>query len=117
VFAAPTYRSRWAFARGNEHEEIEVRGNLRSDNGLVLFSAAMNGLGVYIAHNWMVRGMLEEGRMRRVLADYTVNPRPGDAELYAVYASSRGLSRRVRVFIDFLVEAFADATRSASTRS
>jgi len=56
----------------------------------------------------MVRQHLANGDLVKVLADYTVNPRQGDAELYAVFPSSRGLSRKVRAFVDFLIEIFED---------
>lgn len=106
LFAARTYGNTWSFAKDGRNEEIEVKSNLRSDNGLVLLSAAMADLGLIVVHEWMVRRPVSEGRLVRVLSDYTVNPRPGDAELNVVYASSRGLSRKVRVFVDFLVELF-----------
>jgi DNA-binding transcriptional LysR family regulator len=109
VFAAPSYQNRWAFSRGDQQEEVEVHGNLRSDNGMVLLSAGMTGLGVIVVHEWMVRHLIDAEHMVRVLEDYTVHPRAGDAELYAVYPSSRGLSRKARVFIDFLVETFNPA--------
>jgi DNA-binding transcriptional LysR family regulator len=106
LFAAPSYRNRWSFTHQGQHEDVEVRGRVRSDNGLVILSSALADLGIGIAHEWMVRNHLAAGRLVRVLDEYTVNPRPGDADLYAVYPSSRGLSRKVRVFVDFLVETF-----------
>ena len=107
LFAAPSYRNRWSFTRGGEQEEVEVSGSIRSDNGLVLLASGLADLGVIIVHEWMIRHLLAQGRMTRVLGEYAVNPRPGDADLYAIYPSSRGLSRKVRVFIDFLVDAFS----------
>jgi DNA-binding transcriptional LysR family regulator len=114
LFAAPSYRNRWGFTRDEQLEEVEVRGSIRSDNGLVLLSSAVAGLGIGIAHEWMVRRHLADGRVVRVLNDYTVNPRPGDADLYAVFPSSRGLSRKVRVFVDFLVETFGEDAQTGS---
>jgi DNA-binding transcriptional LysR family regulator len=108
VFSAPSYRTRWGFTREGQFEEVEVHGSIRSDNGLVLLSAALAGLGIGIAHEWMVRQHIADGKLIRVLGDYTVNPRPGDADLYAVYSSSRGLPRKVRAFVDFLVETFSE---------
>jgi DNA-binding transcriptional LysR family regulator len=108
LFAAPSYRNRWGFTREGQLEEVEVHGSIRSDNGLVLLSAALANLGIVIANRWMVREQLADGRLTRVLNEYTVNPRPGDADLYAVFPSSRGLSRKVRVFVDFLVETFSE---------
>lgn len=108
LFSAPSYRNRWSFSRDGQVEEVDVKGRIRSDNGLLLLSSAMADLGVGIAHEWMVRNHLADGRLVRVLEQYTVNPRPGDADLYAVFPSSRGLSRKVRVFVDFLVEVFGE---------
>jgi DNA-binding transcriptional LysR family regulator len=115
LFAAPSYGNVWSFTRDGKQEDVEVRGSVRSDNGLVLLSSALADVGVEIAHAWMVRDHLAEGRLIRVLSEYTVNPRPGDADLYAVFPSSRGLSRKVRVFVDFLVEAFSEAPVSGQT--
>jgi DNA-binding transcriptional LysR family regulator len=106
LYTARSYGTRWAFTRDGRQDEIDVRGSLRTDNALVLLSAAVSGLGLIVVHEWTVRSQIAQGNLVRVLDDYTVNPRPGDAELYAVYASSRGLSRKVRVFVDFLVDLF-----------
>lgn len=109
LYDAPSYRDEWSFTKDGEQTTVDVRGPLRTDNGLVLMSAGLTGLGLFVVHEWMVRGLLAEGKVVRVLGDYVVNPKPGDAELYAVYPSSRGLSRTVRVFVDFLVELFGAA--------
>jgi DNA-binding transcriptional LysR family regulator len=108
LYTAPSYSNRWSFTRDGHVEVVEVRGSIRSDNGLVLLSSNLASLGLHVAHRWMVRDYLAQGRMITVLKEYTVNPRTGDADLYAVYPSSRGLSRKVRVFVDFLVEAFSE---------
>lgn len=110
LFSAPSYRNRWSFNRDGQTEEVDVKGRIRSDNGLLLLSSALEDLGIGIAHEWMVRNHLADGRLVRILEQYTVNPRPGDADLYAVFPSSRGLSRKVRVFVDFLVEVFGEST-------
>lgn len=116
LFAAPSYGNIWNFTRDGRLETVEVGGSVKSDNGLVLLASALANLGVIIAHEWMVRELIAEGRLARVLAEYTVNPRTGDADLYAVFPSSRGLSRKVRAFVDFLVETFADEDAPAHAR-
>ena len=118
VFAAPSYGNRWGFARDGKTEEVDVRGSVRSDNGLILLSSGIAGLGLIIVHEWMVRNLIAEGRMTPVLSDYTVNPRPGDADLYAVYPSGGSLSRKVKAFVDFLIETFdADTETNRSQPS
>ncbi|OZI49593.1 LysR family transcriptional regulator [Bordetella genomosp. 4] len=112
LYAARSYQNRWGFSKDGHFEEVDVQGTIRSDNGLVLLSAARSGLGVGIAHEWMVRRYLTKKTLVQVMEDYTVNPRPGDADLYAVFPSSRGLSRKVRAFIDFLIETFENESAS-----
>lgn len=106
LFAARSYGNVWVFSRNGQREDVEVRGNLWSENGLVLLSAAQAGLGIVVVHERTVRPLILQGHLTRVLDDYTVKPRVEEAELHAVYPSGRGLSRNVRVFVDFLVELF-----------
>jgi DNA-binding transcriptional LysR family regulator len=113
LFTPRSYSNTWEFARSGQHERVDVHGSIRTDNGLVLLSAAMSGIGVVVVNEWMVRLPIAEGRMMRVLQDYSVNPTTGEADLYAVYSSSRGMSRKVRVFVDFLVQLFRGEGASA----
>ncbi|WP_239143090.1 LysR family transcriptional regulator [Variovorax sp. WS11] len=106
VHSTLPYCDRWSFTREGQHKEVEVRGGVRSDNSMVLLSSAVAGLGLVIVQQWMVGPLIAAGRIQRVLGEWTVSPRQGDAALYAVYPTSRGLSRKVRVFVDFLLETF-----------
>ena len=103
---APLRAHRWRFSHADTIEEVDVQGSFSSDNGQSLLAAAVSGLGVAVVFEWMVRDLLAQGKLVRVLPAYNVNPHPGDADLHAVWPSSRGMSRKVRVFVDFLVELF-----------
>jgi DNA-binding transcriptional LysR family regulator len=116
VFKAPTYSNRWRFSRDGQVEEVRVRGSVQTDNGLVLLSAGVAGIGIISGNQWMVHSYVKDGRLVTVLDDYTFLPRPGDSDLYAVFPSSRGLSRKVRAFVDFLIEAFDEATLPGGTQ-
>lgn len=109
LYTARSYGSRWYFGKSDPDQAVDIKGNVRADNGAILMSAAMNGIGIFIAHEWMVTAALKEGKLVRVLSDYNVRPRKGDADLFLVYPSSRGLSRNVRAFADFLIELFRAA--------
>lgn len=108
VFTAPSYRNRWVFSRDGHQQEFEVTGSVRSDNGLILLEAALSGLGIAIGHEWQVRRHLAEGRLVRILPSYSVNPHPSEAELFAIFPASHRQSRKVRIFVDFLVDIFRD---------
>lgn len=114
LFSAPGYPNKWQFERDGVLEELEVAGRLRSGNVLVLLSAALSGVGLIMVHEWMVRRRIAMGQLERVLDRYSVSPNSLDAELHAVYASSRGMSLKVRVFVDFLVHLFASSPVSGA---
>jgi LysR family transcriptional regulator, transcriptional activator for dmlA len=52
--------------------------------------------------SWDVADDLETGRLVRVLPDYQC---PG-IELYAVFAPGKPVPPRIRLFVDYLVQAF-----------
>jgi len=103
----PIFTRNWNFTRDGKHNAVEVNGSVCADSGPVLLASALADTGVVVVFQWMVRDLIAAGRLVQVLAEYTVNPYPGDSELFAVWPSSRGMSRKVRVFIDFLIELFS----------
>ena len=106
VYSAPGYGNRWYFSKDGKSEHLEVSGSLQTDNSLVLLSAAEAGLGLVVMQEWTVRLPIEQGKLVRVLGDYTVNPIEEEAALHVVYTNSRGNPRKVRAFVDFLIEVF-----------
>jgi DNA-binding transcriptional LysR family regulator len=117
LFTAPSYGETWRFSKDETHEEVKVQGNLRSANSLVLLSAAMADLGVIVVNEWIVRPLLAQNSLVRVLGHYSVWPNADDSELHVVFPSSRGLSRKVRAFVDFLVNLFECSSTAAAERS
>ena len=72
-------------------------------------AAARLGLGLIQAPRYNLEADLERGTLVEVLPDHPPAPSP----VSLLYPRNRQLSPRVRVFIDWLVEVFADAGRSA----
>ncbi|MDH5559107.1 MAG: substrate binding domain-containing protein, partial [Alphaproteobacteria bacterium] len=90
--------------KGPEGEvAVRVSGSLTANNGDVLRQAAVAGLGVIASPTFMVCDDLRDGRLEQVLRDYE----PPNRGIYAVYPHNRHLSAKVRVFVDYLVEALA----------
>lgn len=93
----------WLFQDEQENGfNVRVEGNLRSDTGSLLMNAALNGFGILMAPTFMVASALQQGRLETVLDDYT----PSRTGLYAVYPYSKLVSKKVRAFVDYLVEAW-----------
>jgi len=114
LYEASPWQRRWMLTRDGVSEEVAVDGNIKSNNGMVIIHAALEGLGIGIAHEYLLRRYLETGQLARVMPQYTASPYPGDADLYAVFPHSRRLSRKVRVFVDFLIDIFSKAPEDAS---
>ncbi|WP_341644598.1 LysR family transcriptional regulator [Thauera sp. SDU_THAU2] len=85
-----------------EAEVIKVRGNLATNDGEIAVQWALDGRGILMRAEWDIIRYLQSGRLVRVLPQY----RALDADIYAVYPKRHQLSTRIRIFVDYLLEAF-----------
>jgi DNA-binding transcriptional LysR family regulator len=81
---------------------VKVNCVMHTNNGDTARAAALGGLGVICQPTFLVGADVRAGRLRQVMPDYQVP----DIDVLAIYPSRRHLSAKVRVMIDFLVEAF-----------
>jgi DNA-binding transcriptional LysR family regulator len=91
----------WRYA-GADGEEIKVAvsGNLRVLGGDSLREAAASGLGIAQGTWWLFRKDLERKSVVTVLDDYATEGEP----VRLIFRADKHLARKMRVFIDFLVE-------------
>ncbi|MGB3339476.1 MAG: LysR family transcriptional regulator [Devosia sp.] len=106
LYQGSIYEDFWRFTRGGEQLDVTVSGNLRTNSSLVLLSSVMGGMGLAVLQEYTVRAALADGSLKCVLEDYEVSPTEMDTAVYAVYPHARGITRKSRVFIDFLAEIF-----------
>ena len=99
-------RDMWRFtdAQGAERA-VRVAGPLGANNGRFLAAIAATGLAIALEPDFIVGDDIQGGRLVRLLPDF----RPPSSPIYAVYPSRRHLSAKVRLFVDFLAQRFADA--------
>ncbi|MDT8319129.1 MAG: LysR family transcriptional regulator [Xanthomonadales bacterium] len=88
-------------ARGRQHL-VTAHPRLVANNGDFLRDMAVAGHGIVLAPSFIAWRALAAGDLVPLLPDYW--PRPLSA--WAVYPQTRYLSRRARVFIDFLAARF-----------
>lgn len=102
-FVAPNGKRRdWTFTDEGRTGSASVRGNLLIDHGTYLLAAAEAGMGLCQVLDFMVQQQLRDGTLVEVLRHAAAE---GPA-IHAVSTPGRARSAGVRVFVDFLVEAF-----------
>jgi len=95
--------TRWQFDGPCGPQAVEVRGNFRADNSLLLVDAMLQGVGVGLVPLAMIRSEIFEGRLETVLDDWRAEPR----KMFAVYSSREHLPERVRILLHFMKERLA----------
>ncbi|HSW13083.1 MAG TPA: LysR family transcriptional regulator [Solimonas sp.] len=95
----------WIFESPTGDEiTVNVQGRLRANNGEFLTGAALKGLGIMLAPDFIARPHLAAGSLVPVLAHFV----PRRSAIHAVYPANRHLSSKVRTFIDFLAGRFSE---------
>ena len=99
----------WDFEKGGEKLVMSVRGPLISNNQEVVLRAALQGLGIVYTYDDRIHGWIKEGRLKRVLPDWS--PRfPG---LFLYYSNKRHPQPTLRAFIDCLLDRGVFAVKPA----
>lgn len=98
---ARTWRLRSA---GGRVMDVPVTGRLQTNHADVLVQAAKDGLGLALIPSWMVSDCFGDCELVSVLDDYEIGPTENQPAVYAVYSSTRYLSPKIRIFVDFLHE-------------
>lgn len=88
---------------GGQPGSVQVPVKLRANNGDFLCRAAIAGQGVILHPTFYLKDALRTGALLPLLTDHLWP----ELNAYAVYPSTRHLSRRVRAFVDFLAEKLA----------
>lgn len=99
VFRFDEILDRWTFETPAGPTTVKVPARLMSNDAAVLVEAALAGIGIIRAAEFLVGDHVAEGRLVSVLDES--NPDDGSA-VYAVYAPSRRHSPTVHAFLDFL---------------
>jgi DNA-binding transcriptional LysR family regulator len=94
-------------------ETVAVSGRFAANEMQAVIAAAIAGYGIAQLPYQVVEASVGDGRLRRVLGDYTT-PAGG---LYAVYPSSRHVSPLVKAFIQLAAERLAAIGTSEDDRA
>lgn len=106
LFSLDDQPTEWEFRDGlGRPERVHVHGAFRSNVMEPLHKMALHGLGVAQLPSYMIGEDVRRGRLVQLLQGW--NGYAG-AAIHAVWPQHRRDSRKVRLFVDFLVEQFGD---------
>ncbi len=93
----------WDFSRNGETIQMQMPANLAVNDSNAYFSAGMAGLGIMQSAGYVVAPLVKSGELELILEDWTSSPIP----LHVVYPQNRHLSAKVRVFVEWVADLFA----------
>jgi len=104
-FSAKTGKvSRWDFNRDGERIEVVLPGTLALNDSNSYVKAGLAGLGVISMTDYLLNEHLATGSMVRLLPEWRSDPLP----VHVVYPQNRHLSAKVRAFVEWVAELFAN---------
>jgi LysR family transcriptional regulator for bpeEF and oprC len=87
-------------------EKIQVNGDsiVTVNDSNAHLAAGLAGMGILYSFEWKLRPFLQTGQLLPILQEWQPAPYP----FHLVYPPNRHLTHRVRVFIDWIIEVFAE---------
>lgn len=97
----------WALTDGKQQVLCRLNSHYSSNSGKVILNWALKSHGIALRSAWDVAPYLASGELVHVLPQWYQ-----EANIWAVYTQRTSESPRIKVFIDFLVQYFAEKSLS-----
>lgn len=94
----------WDFTRDGERIEVMLPSSIALNDSNAYVQAGLAGLGVISMTDYLLAEHLATGKMVRLLPEWRSDPLP----IHVVYPQNRHLSAKVRVFVEWISELFAN---------
>ncbi len=108
-FAYGGFGDTWVFDSPAGRESVQVAGNFTVNSSDAIRDALLAGLGIGVLPSFAVEAELRDGRLRQILPEWRPQGAFG-AAAYAVWLPDRHLPPKVRVFVDFLLQRWAETS-------
>ena len=92
----------WEFTDSEGKEVLQVSGNLEINTVAALLEALLSGAEIARIATWLAASYLATGELVQILPKYTHQ----QSSFYLVYPTRQHLSRKVRVFVDYLLDLY-----------
>ena len=112
IYSASQLSRQWPFRLSSgETITVNVQGSLSCNDGQYILNAALNDMGICFGPSIMFKDHLDKQALCLLLEDYSLPA----VSISAIYPLNRNLTRRVRLLIDFLVNAFSTKMMEATS--
>ncbi|MEM6839217.1 MAG: LysR family transcriptional regulator [Cyanobacteria bacterium P01_C01_bin.120] len=88
----------WTLFGADGEHVVRIRGPVCANNGEVLQTAAIYGLGITLLPRFIVQTALDTGQLQQVLPDYSGT----EISISVLYPVNRHLSAKVQLLVEFL---------------
>ena len=93
----------WRIEGPDGHEQLRLKGNIRSNSAEFVRDAMLAGLGLGLRSTWDIGPELKSGDLKVVLPQYRGSSNVG---IYAVYPCREFMPAKVNALIEFLAELY-----------
>lgn len=102
LYSYSTTGAIWTFMKDGGEVPVRVSGRIACNNGGAIGEMAINGLGIALQPDFIVRPHLQSGKLDQLLNEFS----PAEVGIYAIHQSRRHMPVRLRSFINHLNAAF-----------
>ena len=96
------------FKKNNSSKEVCVKPTVVINHLESAYKLIKQGCGIGVLPKWFIQDDLNKGALVELLDDWVVSGQSqNESSIYAIYPNTNFESKKVRVFIDFLVEQFS----------
>ncbi len=106
---SPSIPCRWEFTRNGKAEEVQASGRVRSNDWKALLHAALEGYGVTLGPESVLKAEIAAGRLVRVLPDYEGPARP----MHVLTPAGRRPTVKIRSFVEAMTQEFGPNSSNA----
>ena len=109
LFPRGDYSLSWKFrSTDGRDEEVKISGACTITNSESIRDCCVEGMGLALLPDWLIRNDLQQGRLISLLGQYQVTATDFDSTAWLVYPSRQYLPQKTRVLGDFLVQQLGD---------
>ena len=102
--SARAHLNQWQFTTPSGPYLFEAAGRMRCNAGMAMFQLCRDGVGVMRCAEHLAKPAIARGELVALLEDFAL---ADNAAFHAVYHPGRNMQPRLRAFLDFLIEHFA----------